>query len=165
MEKIIYYGTKVISAVGMSRLHYNQLRGWDLPADEDGEDAGYLVEYQDGGAPNVAGFDGYVSWSPAEQFENTYQLSGSMSFGHAIVAMKSGLRVGRSGWNGKGMFLYVVPAASYPAQRGAAKRWAGELAMIPYGAYIAMRTATGEVVPWLASQTDMLAEDWAVLED
>ncbi|PTR07908.1 uncharacterized protein DUF2829 [Novosphingobium sp. GV055] len=84
-----------------------------------------------------------------------------MNFGEAIATMRQGpKRVARQGWNGKGMFIYLVPAASYPAQRGAAKAWAGEDAMIPYREYIAMSTAQGDVVPWVASQTDILADDW-----
>lgn len=83
-----------------------------------------------------------------------------MDFGAAIMALKAGRRVAREGWNGKGMFVYLVPAASYPAQRGAAKAWAGDDAMIPYRAYLAMSTVDGDVVPWVASQTDILAEDW-----
>ena len=85
-----------------------------------------------------------------------------MDFGHAIQALKDGDKVARSGWNGKGMFLYYVAANSYPVERNANSAVAGmfEDDMVPYGAYIAMKTAQGNVVPWLASQTDMLAEDW-----
>lgn len=86
------------------------------------------------------------------------------SFGTALLYLRDGKRVQRQGWNGKGMFIYLVPAASYPAQRGAAKAWAGEDAMIPYGAYLAMKTVDGTVVPWLASQTDILAGDWTPLD-
>ncbi|MGI4938360.1 MAG: hypothetical protein ACRYF5_16705, partial [Janthinobacterium lividum] len=68
-----YKGTKIVNAKPMTRQDYNDLRGWALPADEDGADAGYLVEYTDGGKPNLAGFSGYVSWSPAQQFENAYK--------------------------------------------------------------------------------------------
>ena len=64
--------TKIIRATPMSRQAYNDLRGWTVPADEDGNDDGYLVEYLDGGKPNVVGFDGYVSWSPKMQFEAAY---------------------------------------------------------------------------------------------
>lgn len=71
---VTYVGTKVIHAVAMTRLDYNILRGWELPADENGEDNGYLVQYADGGKPNVAGFDGYVSWSPADVFARAYDV-------------------------------------------------------------------------------------------
>lgn len=85
-----------------------------------------------------------------------------MEFGQAIWNLKNGNKVAREGWNGKNMFLYYVPAASYPPMTDIAKEaFNGE--NVPYGAYIAMKTAQGNVVPWLASQTDVLAEDWVVV--
>lgn len=68
----LHVGSKAIRAKPMTRQAYNDLRGWTLPADEDGADAGYLVEYLDGGQANVLGFEGYVSWSPAEVFDRAY---------------------------------------------------------------------------------------------
>lgn len=67
-----HVGTKVIHAKAMTRGEYNHFRGWQLPADEDGSDEGFLVEYADGGQPNVEGFEGYVSWSPKNVFERAY---------------------------------------------------------------------------------------------
>lgn len=58
-----YVGIKVILASPMSRLDYNRHRGWELPADENGDDAGYLIEYVDGG---------YISWSPKDVFDRAY---------------------------------------------------------------------------------------------
>lgn len=86
-----------------------------------------------------------------------------MNFGEAIEAMKSGEKVARTGWNGKDTFLYYVSEGSYPAKMEIAKEIADETGLVKYGAYIAMKTAQGNVVPWLASQTDMLSEDWTVL--
>lgn len=73
---LTYVGTKVVRAVPMSRLTYNELRGWTVPANENPEDAGYLVEYVDGGAVNVEGFAGYISWSPKDVFEKAYTVGG-----------------------------------------------------------------------------------------
>jgi len=86
-----------------------------------------------------------------------------MDFGKALEALKAGKKVARRGWNGKGMFLYYVPANRYTALTDAAKEIMGEDGKVEYGAYIAMKTAQGNVVPWLASQTDMLAEDWEIV--
>lgn len=86
----------------------------------------------------------------------------NLSFEFALRAIKEGKKVARDGWNGKGMFVYLVPANSYPAQTETAKKEFGD--MVPYGAYIAMKTTQGNVVPWLASQTDLLAEDWMIVE-
>jgi len=67
-----YIGTKVLRATPMNRLEYNNVRGWTLPADENGADEGYLVEYTDGGKPNTPTHAGYVSWSPKDVFERAY---------------------------------------------------------------------------------------------
>lgn len=71
-EVATYVGTKVVHAAPMTRGAYNILRGWDLPKDEDPADMGYLVQYTDGGVPNVLGYDGYLSWSPQDVFEKAY---------------------------------------------------------------------------------------------
>ena len=90
----------------------------------------------------------------------------TFDFGTAVEALKQGARVAREGWNGKGMFLYYVPQNKYPASRNEHGTMVGvfEDDMVPYGAYIAMKTAQNNVVPWLASQTDVLAEDWQIVE-
>jgi acyl CoA:acetate/3-ketoacid CoA transferase alpha subunit len=71
-------------------------------------------------------------------------------FGEAIAALKQGRKVCREGWNGRGMWL----ALQRPD--------AGSKMSLPY---IYMKTVTGDLVPWLASQTDVLSEDWIVLDD
>ncbi len=83
-----------------------------------------------------------------------------MDFSEALQAIKDGQAIYREGWNGKGMFLYLVPANSYPAQTNIARDAFGD--MVPYGAYIALKTAQNNVVPWIASQTDLLANDWKI---
>ena len=90
----------------------------------------------------------------------------TFDFGTAVEALKQGARVAREGWNGKGMFLYYVPENKYPASRNEYGTMIGvfEDDMVPYGAYIAMKTAQNNVVPWLASQTDVLAEDWVIAD-
>lgn len=74
-----YIGTKKVAATPMTRQAYNDYRGWPLPADENGDDAGYLVEYVDGGKANDTRHVGYISWSPADVFERAYKLISSDS--------------------------------------------------------------------------------------
>lgn len=74
--------------------------------------------------------------------------------------MKSGGRVTRSGWNGKDMFLFLVPGSTFTVNRAPLLGIYPEGTVIRYQPHIDMRTAQGTVVPWLASQSDMLAEDW-----
>lgn len=83
-----------------------------------------------------------------------------MNFGEALELLKKGHCLQRAGWNGKGMFLYHIPANNYPAQTEVAKQYFGEDARVPYQAYIAMKTVDNNVVVWTASQTDVLADDW-----
>ena len=71
-----------------------------------------------------------------------------MNFGDAIQALKRGERVCRAGWNGKGMWLALQRPDAHSKMT------------LPY---IYMRTAQGDLVPWLASQTDLLAEDWELV--
>ena len=150
-----YIGTKIVTVTPMSRGSYNTYRGWELPADENGDDEGYLVEYMDGGKPNHPDHKGYISWSPKEQFDNAYREIDGMTFGQAIEAMKRGAKVSRAGWNGKGLWLELQAPNSNSKMT------------LPY---IFMsypsdaKTTPGARVPWLASQTDMLAEDWAIVE-
>lgn len=70
-----YQGTKTIRAWPMSRTDYNAYRGWTLPADENGADTGYMVEYLDaaGKNPNHPDHEGYISWSPSNVFEGIYR--------------------------------------------------------------------------------------------
>ena len=82
-----------------------------------------------------------------------------MNFGQAIEALKSGERVAREGWNGKGMWLSLVRRGDWEPNDCT---YIDEY--IVTAPFIAMKTADDNYVPWLASQTDMLAEDWAVVE-
>ncbi len=87
----------------------------------------------------------------------------SMNFGTALEAIKAGLRIARTGWNGKGMFVYLVPPASYPVQTGAAKAHFGEGATVPYNAYMAIKNVDNTVSTWVPSVNDCLATDWGVV--
>lgn len=83
-----------------------------------------------------------------------------MDFSDALSALKHGSRVARSGWNGKGMFLFLVPGSHFIVNRAPLLGIYPEGTEIDYHAHIDMKTAQGDVVPWVASQTDLLASDW-----
>ena len=151
-----YIGTKIVNAAPLTRGEYNALRGWETPADENPADAGYLVEYVEGGKPNHPKFEGYISWSPADVFAKAYRPNPGMTFGQAIEALKAGGRVARAGWNGKGMWLKLVPESLADAV-------AFQYEALYAAPWIGMKTADQKFVPWLASQTDVLAEDWTVV--
>lgn len=105
-------------------------------------DLGYKVRYK----------DGYESWCPKEQFEDANRLisgmTSGMTFGMAIEVMKKGYKVTRNGWNGKGQYLELQIPDEHSKMS------------LPY---IYIRTVQNDLVPWLASQTDMLSDDYIVV--
>jgi hypothetical protein len=88
-------------------------------------------------------------------------------FGAALEELKQGNRVSRANWNGPGQWLVLVPAsvirveASRPLGKAAPELVGQE---VRYRAHIDIKTVQGEIVPWIASQSDLLAEDWYVVE-
>jgi hypothetical protein len=162
MQKII--GTKRLKATPMTRGVYNEYRGWNCPKDENPDDTGNMEEYQDGGVSNQPNHEGYISWSSTNVFEQAYHPIQCLTFGEAIEAMKSGLKVAREGWNGKNMFLFLVGGSTFKVNRPPLLGIYPEGTEINYHAHIDMRTADGTIVPWLATQTDMLAEDWVIVD-
>lgn len=86
-----------------------------------------------------------------------------MDFGKAIKALKSGSKVARTGWNGKGMFLFLVAGSKFKVNRAPLLGIYPEGTEITYNPHVDMCTADGSIVPWLASQSDILAEDWSIV--
>lgn len=86
-----------------------------------------------------------------------------MNFGEAVEALKKGKLVARNGWNGKGMFLLLVPSSTFAVNRAPLLGIFSEGTEITYCAHIDMKCADGKIVPWLASQTDILSEDWEIV--
>lgn len=87
-----------------------------------------------------------------------------MNFGAALTALKAGSRVTRQGWNGKGMFLFLVPGSVFEVNRAPLLGIYPEGTKVNYQAHIDMKTAHGYVVPWVAAQSDLLEEDWELVE-
>jgi len=139
---------------------------------------GYLVVYE----------DGYMAYSPKEAFESRYTELGvvikdGLTFGEAVNALKSGKRVARKGWNGKGMFLkyvqsypcngYGMPATPFTTANAEEKDIKQATHEGQMRSFIMMKTAGNsaywgegfsDFVPWLASQSDILEEDWEILD-
>lgn len=86
----------------------------------------------------------------------------AQGIGWAIKQMQNGARVCRAGWNGKGMFLFLVPGSTFKVNRAPLLGIYPEGTEINYHAHVDMKTADDKVVPWLASQTDLLATDWQI---
>lgn len=157
-----YIRCHVVEAEPMTRGDYNKYRGWEIPANENPADEGYHVVYP----------DGYESWCPKAQFEAAGRPVDGMTFGQAIEALKQGKKVARRGWNGKGMYLWLKPATVVrsewchdPELKALVDANGGELLAL---GTICMYThdSTGRkaiLTGWLASQSDMLLEDWVIV--
>jgi len=157
-----YIGVKIVEAVPMTSAEFNEyIKRTPRPEDVTGD--GYMVTYQP---------DGYQGWCPKDVFDKANRPCNAMPFGHAIEALKMGKRVCRKGWNGKGMFLFLLPAGDGipttvihdPALRTVIESEVGGNTFNALGS-IRMFTADKKVLTgWLASQTDMLADDWMIVE-
>ena len=157
-----YLGVKLISACPMNLGDYNKFKGWKITDNEDPTKLGYLVKYN----PE------YISWSPKEVFEKAYRPTNGLNFGLALEALKLGKKITRAGWNGKGMFLWLKP------QNIVESSWCKdpmlkEISDNNGGSILALGTicmythdSTGRkaiLTGWLASQSDMLADDWQII--
>lgn len=134
-----YIGTKIVHAEPAQR------------GDADGLHDGFKVVYE----------DGYESWSPKDTFEEAYREVTGMSFGLAIEAAKKGKRIARAGWNGKNQYVELASCISYVNA-------AGEIVNVNHDAIgnkaLAFVGTSGVQMGWLASQADMLADDWCIVE-
>jgi hypothetical protein len=86
-----------------------------------------------------------------------------MSFSMALFHLQDGKKVARQGWNGKGAFVFLVPGSKFKVNRPPLLGIYAEGTEVEYLPHIDMKTADNKVVPWLASQTDILAYDWEVV--
>lgn len=152
-----YIGTKLIEAEPAYRCTDGSGKVVITPHPEEAfpnypsiED-GYRVRYP----------DGYVSWSPKAVFEEAYRPTTGMSFGLAIEAAKKGHRISRAGWNGKGQYVEIAAGISYVGPDG-------EIVNAEHDAIgnraLAFVGTSGVQMGWLASQADMLADDWTIVE-
>lgn len=112
---------------------------------------GYRIEYA----------DGYLSWSPKAVFEEAYRPTDGMNFGLAIEAAKKGKKIARAGWNGKNQYVELATCISY-------RNAAGEDINVDHDTIgnkaLAFVGTSGVQMGWLASQADMLADDWRIVE-
>lgn len=147
-----YIGTKIIEAVPAIRKGgkvYEE--GQPIPRSMDPTEEGYKVRYP----------DGYESWSPKNVFEEAYRPTDCLSFGLAIEAMKKGKKVARRGWNGKNQHIELATRISYMTADGVFVNVEHEAIG---NKAIAFCGTSGVQMGWLASQADMLADDWEIVE-
>lgn len=126
--------------------------GWMARFKGGDDDLGYYVVYE----------DGFTSWSPTKAFEEGYsnvKPGGLLNFGQALEQLKAGRKVWREGWNGKDQFVFLVKGDAYQRSLGYGfGEYVGEPTIC---SGLAIKTTKNEIqMGWLATQSDMLAEDW-----
>lgn len=129
---------------------------WAETSERDGvETEGMAIKYD----------NGYTGWCPTDIFHQRNMALDALDFSGALFALKEGHRVSRRGWNGKGMFLILVPgspALTVDEGRPMAKAGVPIGTGFAYGAHIDIWTVGDIVSPWQPSQADMLADDWQI---
>ena len=85
-------------------------------------------------------------------------------FGVALKYLNNGQKVARQGWNGKGMFVFLVPGSKFEVNRAPLLGIFPEGTEVDYRPHLDMKAADGTIGVWLASQSDILATDWVVVE-
>jgi len=154
-----YIGAKIVHAEPMNEGEFRLEKGFTDVSEEllktECYREGYKVVYP----------DGYVSWSPKAAFEEAYRLTDGMTFGLAVEAAKKGLKIARTGWNGKGMF--VVYQKGYPqgipSNKQTAMAWGiNEGDLFRCEPYLQIKMVNGSHAMWVPSINDVLAEDWMI---
>lgn len=144
-----YIGVKLIEAEPMARHDFLTLVKGDTFNPKETDQEGYKVVYP----------DGYVSWSPKDVFEEAYRPTTGMNFGLAVEALKKGYKMARKGWNGKGIFIMLQVPDEH------SKMTHPYIYIDTTGLQTNNPDAPKDRVPWIASQTDTLAEDWHIVEE
>ena len=146
-----YIGTKIVEAEPAWRLNGKVYDSGALPDSADLPEEGYRVRYS----------DGYESWSPKAVFEEAYHPISGMNFGLALEAVKKGKKCRRAGWNGKNQHIELATRISYMTAGGVYMNVEHEAIGNKAIAFVG---TSGVQMGWLASQADMLAEDWEIVE-
>lgn len=120
------------------------------------------VRIEDGYMFTTSKKDKYPQFMDAAEFEQICRSAENMTFGDALDALKQGQRVARKGWNGKDMYVFLSYEADFVTDADIS---AFDQLDVEVGDMLVMKTAQNTFQPgWLASQTDMLAEDWYIVE-
>lgn len=151
-----YIGTKVIHAEPATKGEF-----WARKNKLDEVETASIIAQMPNDGYHVIYSDGYESWSPKDVFEAAYRPVNAMTFGLAIEAMKQGKKVARAGWNGKTQHIELASNISYCSPDGCIVNC--EHDAIGNQAIVFVGTS-GVQMGWLASQADMLAEDWFIVE-
>lgn len=153
-------GSTIASAMPMTMEQYNYLQGWVQPYDKDPKEKGYLIVLIGSKGTNHPAFQYPITWVNESVFESNYRTDGNLRYGDALVLLKSGERLMRSGWNGKNMFVEIRQGFQTTEYVD------NERIDFTHGEYSAIVNMNNKTISvWVPSPTDHLAEDWSVYQE
>ena len=157
MGKLMFVRQNIVEAIPMTRREYVESRGWTLPENENPDEMVYKVIYA----------DGYVSMCPKDKFDARSIECGeaTVPFGYAIAECQyHGKRIARVGWNGEDQYVeFATCNATVQDAPDKSPRMESSDAFVFH--FRNRKTGeTGIQIGWLASQADMKAKDWIVLD-
>ena len=164
-----YIGVKVVQAVPAKMVN-GCIWPEGLPLPEKGPEGVHnsnnenvcSVEIREGYCFQREGDYPYADWMPKDDFEKVFRSAENLTFGDALEAVKRGKRAARKGWNGKGMFIFLAEVVKFHTRADLSEF---EDQDVEASDMLVLRTAQGTFQPgWLASQADMLADDWYIVE-
>jgi hypothetical protein len=176
-----YVSNKEVMAKAMTRLQYNDYRGWKLNSDENGSDEGMLVEYINGSDSNHPNHKGYISWSPLSVFEESHKLNGNLSLSDAVeFGLKRGKAIRRREWRTFKFVFMQVPSniniekivpkmQSLPEEikeiflDRSKNKISRNNSEINYHNQLALVYPDNKVTAWNASTDDILTNDYEIL--
>lgn len=138
----------------MTRGEYCHDRGWDVPRDENPDDAGHIIYRTDD-----------ITWVPDRVFQMNYRsVDADFDFSAALILLKEGRKVARHGWNGKNMYVYYVNGSAFTVNRPPLINMLPEGTLVHYRPHFDMFYADGTYGVWVASHSDIAANDWHLVD-
>lgn len=153
-------GSSLARAMPMTMEQYNYLQGWTQPYDKDPKEKGYLILMIQSTGKNHPIFEHPITWVSEEMFNTNYRFDGNLNYGDALLLLKEGERLMRSGWNGKNMFVELNPGFQTTITINSERH---DLTHGDYTVIVNLNNNTMSV--WVPSPTDHLATDWAVFKE
>lgn len=153
-------GGNIAAAMPMTMEQYNYLQNWTHPVDKDPKEKGYLILLHTSTGEKHPEFGCPITWVPESRFELEYRTEGNLTYSDALLLLKRGDRIMRSGWNGKNMFVELRAGFDTDEVVNGIRK------LFVHGDYTVIVNLNNNTMSvWVPSPTDHLAEDWSVFTE
>lgn len=159
----IYTGAKLVAAMPMLLGEYLNYLGQRAGTTEDPQAPGYLIEDSLILDANHEDHLGRLAWLPKAGFEQTFMLAGLLDFSAALHAIQANCKLSRTGWSGKGMFIYQMQRERVSVNQRPLTEIYPHNTLLDYAPHINIRAVSGCISPWQPSSEDLFATDWYIV--